>query len=115
MSTQVTTEARLARGDALYRLLTHLTASDFGGHPACAEEGVEPEWFFPVSADDRERIALAKTVCRSCPVSTSCLRYALHAPETTGVWGGTTEEQRAAMRTAGQGPADQSVEGWWVA
>jgi WhiB family redox-sensing transcriptional regulator len=109
MSIQVTTEERLDRGDTLYRLLTHLTATEFGGHPACAEEGVEPEWFFPVSADDEASIARAKAVCRSCPVRASCLRYALHAPETTGVWGGTTEQQRAAHLTG------DDAGGRWVA
>lgn len=40
----------------------------------------------------------ATKLCRSCPVQTACLRYALDNPELEGVWGATTTAQRAALR-----------------
>ncbi|MCK0092041.1 WhiB family transcriptional regulator [Rhodococcus sp. F64268] len=45
-----------------------------------------------------ERIEAAKRICRSCPVSMQCLRYALESGERYGVWGGMTEEERKAAR-----------------
>lgn len=39
----------------------------------------------------------AKTVCRTCPVMSSCLDYALKHQEPYGVWGGLSEDDRRAM------------------
>jgi WhiB family redox-sensing transcriptional regulator len=61
--------------------------------------GVDPELFFPISFRGRavEQIDYAKAVCRRCAVSGSCLSYALRTmPD--GIWGGTTSEERIAMR-----------------
>lgn len=41
-----------------------------------------------------EQAAIA--VCRACPVREECLDYALEHGE-LGMWGGTTERQRAAL------------------
>ncbi|MGW4406563.1 WhiB family transcriptional regulator [Nonomuraea sp. NPDC004702] len=40
----------------------------------------------------------AMLLCRSCPVRTACLNYALDLPEKYGVWGGLSEEERATQR-----------------
>jgi WhiB family redox-sensing transcriptional regulator len=112
MTPNATTEARLARDDGLYRLLTHL--AEFGGWPACADPGVDPEWFFPISASDTGRTRPALATCQRCEVHKSCLRHALRTPETSGIWGGTTEEDRAAMRATGR-PVDELVERRWPA
>jgi WhiB family redox-sensing transcriptional regulator len=40
----------------------------------------------------------AKLVCAECPYKARCLEYALKNPELTGIWGGTTEYQRKALR-----------------
>ena len=40
----------------------------------------------------------AIAVCRTCPVREECLDYALEHHE-LGVWGGTTERERAARAT----------------
>lgn len=40
----------------------------------------------------------AKQMCDSCPVRIPCLRYALDNSDTTGIWGGTTDEERARIR-----------------
>jgi WhiB family redox-sensing transcriptional regulator len=63
-------------------------------------DGENPELFFPVGTDGPAllQIANAKTVCRRCPVSAECLRWALERGEDAGVWGGTTEEERRALQ-----------------
>jgi WhiB family transcriptional regulator, redox-sensing transcriptional regulator len=92
----MTTAHSLAKHDSLFRLLSTLSGTDFGGHPACADE--DPELFFPESGQTRQ-ISEAKAVCAACPIRTACLSYALrHGVE--GVWGGTTEEERRATRRA---------------
>lgn len=36
--------------------------------------------------------------CKSCPVQTDCLQFALDDPALLGIWGGTTPEQRRGLR-----------------
>lgn len=55
----------------------------------------DPELFFPNAAEDP---APALAICRTCPVAGACLAAALDAGECDGVWGGTTPEERRAMR-----------------
>lgn len=54
----------------------------------------------------RERLALG--ICARCPVRAECLTYAVDTREWTGVWGGTTETQRAALIEAAEKRAEQS-------
>jgi len=68
---------------------------------ACA--GEDPELFFPVgtAGPALRDIATAKRVCARCPVAAQCLEWALRSGQTSGVWGGTCEDERAALlRTA---------------
>jgi hypothetical protein len=44
-----------------------------------------------------EQISSAKAVCGSCEVDKNCLSYALETMP-HGIWGGTTREERIAMR-----------------
>lgn len=37
-------------------------------------------------------------VCRACPLTQSCLDYALPRYDILGFWGGTTSEERSRMR-----------------
>jgi WhiB family transcriptional regulator, redox-sensing transcriptional regulator len=69
-------------------------------HAACSS--VDPDLFFPVSASGASLIDIqaAKRVCQRCPVTTPCLRWALDHEQVSGVWGGTTEEERRALRRA---------------
>ncbi|GAB2967028.1 WhiB family transcriptional regulator WhcE [Streptomyces pseudoechinosporeus] len=64
---------------------------------ACADE--DPELFFPVGTTGPalQDIAAAKRICARCPVSYQCLAWALDTGQTSGVWGGTREEERAAL------------------
>lgn len=42
---------------------------------------------------------LAKAICAKCPVREECLESALAmSPELCGVWGGTTQTERSALR-----------------
>lgn len=67
---------------------------------ACRAEGTDPELFFPVSYSGPAlwQVAAAKAVCARCPVAADCLSWALRAGETDGIWGGTTPEERRAIR-----------------
>lgn len=60
----------------------------------------DPELFFPVGTSGPAllQIAEAKTICRSCRNTTSCLNWALEMGEDEGIWGGTTADERRALR-----------------
>ena len=57
--------------------------------------GVDPDVFYPVSDEEAEE---AKSICRVCPVREACLEYALATNQDSGVWGGTSEEERRQLR-----------------
>jgi WhiB family redox-sensing transcriptional regulator len=40
----------------------------------------------------------AKRICHDCPARKPCLDWALSHNVASGVWGGTTEEERHAIR-----------------
>ena len=42
----------------------------------------------------------ARQVCQRCPAQEPCLRWALDRGVAFGIWGGTTEDERRAMRDA---------------
>jgi WhiB family transcriptional regulator, redox-sensing transcriptional regulator len=71
--------------------------------------GQDPELFFPVgnSGPSLVQIDEAKAVCGRCPVVEQCLRWALRTGQADGIWGGTTESERRAMRRPDAG---ESVE-----
>ena len=70
-------------------------------HAACS--GLDPDLFFPVSTAGASLtdIEAAKRVCQRCPVTTPCLHWALDLGQVSGIWGGTTEEERRALRRTG--------------
>ena len=47
-----------------------------------------------------KKVLLAKATCATCPVKVPCLEYALANFEAFGVWGGTSPEERKAIRRA---------------
>jgi WhiB family transcriptional regulator, redox-sensing transcriptional regulator len=69
-------------------------------HAACRD--LDPDLFFPVSTSGASLtdIEAARRVCQHCPVTTPCLRWALDLGQVSGIWGGTTEEERRALRRA---------------
>ncbi|MEA3021097.1 MAG: WhiB family transcriptional regulator, redox-sensing transcriptional regulator [Actinomycetota bacterium] len=69
-------------------------------HASC--RSVDPDLFFPVGATGLalDQIDSAKAVCRMCPVHSPCLEYALATNQDSGVWGGTSEDERRSLRRA---------------
>ena len=67
--------------------------------PRHPEGSYDPELWFPVgfTGPAIEQAETAKAVCRTCPVRTECLDEAL-THDYSGVWGGTTEAERRAIR-----------------
>ena len=61
--------------------------------------GTDPELFFPISVlgSAVQQVNSAKAVCHRCKVGETCLSYALQTMP-HGIWGGTTREERIAMR-----------------
>lgn len=63
--------------------------------------GVDPELFYPEwppTKASRQQTAQAKAVCAGCEVRLECLAFALATNEEYGIWGGTNERQRRALR-----------------
>lgn len=59
--------------------------------------GYPPEVFFPEDESRRSRRLhedQAKRICRECPVLAQCREHALRTPETHGVWGAMTAQER---------------------
>lgn len=84
-------------------LSTTVTAIHLGTVPrwhrdaACGSGWVDPEIFFPPAVGGTKAAAEARTYCNCCPVIAECLNYAVHTGQ-LGIWGGTTEDQRARIR-----------------
>jgi WhiB family redox-sensing transcriptional regulator len=66
---------------------------------ACAHLDLTPaevdRLFFPQRHQTAEH---AKAICAGCSVREACLDYALTTRQTFGIWGGTSETQRRALR-----------------
>lgn len=65
------------------------------------DDSVDPAWFFTDVArpDQDPHYPLAMAACTRCPVQGDCLRHAIDI-EPYGVWGGSTEKEREAIRWA---------------
>jgi WhiB family transcriptional regulator, redox-sensing transcriptional regulator len=74
--------------------------ADWRSQSACKD--TDPELFFPLSAwgPSLTQLATAKAICAGCEVAAECLRFALSSGQEYGVWGGTSEDERKAMRRA---------------
>ena len=66
--------------------------------------GVDPDLFFPTGTTGPAvaQAESAKAVCAMCPVRPECLQWALATGQDAGVWGGTSEEERRALRHIGR-------------
>ncbi len=80
-------------------LSSEFSGSSPGWMPRGACQGQDPELFFPIAATGPAlaQVIAAKAVCFRCAVRAACLSYAL-ATGQAGIWGGTTQEERHAMR-----------------
>ena len=67
---------------------------------AAACRSADPDLFFPISASGPalEQVAEAKAICATCRARRECLAFALRTGQVHGIWGGTTEDERAAAR-----------------
>lgn len=71
---------------------------DWRHYALCRNE--DPELFFPVgtSGAAQTQIAAAKSICAKCDYTNECLSLALESGQDAGVWGGTSEEERRALK-----------------
>jgi WhiB family redox-sensing transcriptional regulator len=70
------------------------------GMAACRD--TDPDLFFPIGTTGIavDQIEAAKAVCRACPALEPCLEFALATHQESGVWGGTSEDERRKLRKA---------------
>ena len=73
-------------------------AEDWRAKASC--RSVDPDLFFPVGTTGIALVQIehAKNVCHSCPVESACLEFAINTNQESGVWGGTSEEERRKLR-----------------
>ncbi len=71
---------------------------DWRHHALCQEQ--DPELFFPVGTAGPAALQVeqAKRVCRRCDVLDDCLSWALDSGQDSGVWGGTSEDERRTLK-----------------
>jgi WhiB family redox-sensing transcriptional regulator len=63
--------------------------------------GVDPALFYPdwpPNAEARRQAQSAKAICAGCDVRLECLVFALSTGEELGIWGGTNQYERRALR-----------------
>ena len=74
------------------------TVIDWKFDAACRD--TDPSLFFPVGTTGPaiEQIASAKEICFACSSKDDCLDFALATNQDTGIWGGTSEEERRIIR-----------------
>lgn len=79
-----------------------LAHADYSWRSASICRDTDPDLFFPIGTTGHAltQIARAKEVCDECPVNASCLEFALETNQDSGIWGGTSEEERRVMRRA---------------
>ena len=67
-------------------------------HALCRD--TDPELFFPIGTTGAALVQIehARAVCRQCPVQADCLDFALSTNQDSGIWGGTSEEERRVLR-----------------
>lgn len=77
-----------------------LGSADYTWRHQATCRDTDPELFFPIGTTGQAllQIAKAKSVCCECPVHVECLQFALETNQDTGIWGGTSEEERRQMR-----------------
>lgn len=75
-----------------------IESDEWRRHAACRD--TDPDLFFPVGTTGPaiEQIENAKAVCNECEARTDCLEYALATNQDSGIWGGTSEEERRQIR-----------------
>lgn len=77
-----------------------LGSADYTWRRSALCRDTDPELFFPIGTTGQAllQISRAKEVCCECPVKFECLDFAMETNQDTGIWGGTSEEERRQMR-----------------
>jgi len=77
-----------------------LGAADYTWRQQAVCRDTDPELFFPVGSTGQAVLQLskAKETCNQCTVKIECLRFAIDTNQDSGVWGGTSEEERRVLR-----------------
>jgi len=77
-----------------------LGAADYTWRRNATCRDTDPELFFPIGTTGQAllQIAKAKGVCCECTVKAECLEFALETNQDTGIWGGTSEDERRQIR-----------------
>jgi WhiB family redox-sensing transcriptional regulator len=77
-----------------------LANADYSWRRGAICRDTDPNLFFPVGTTGFAlmQIERAKQVCSECPVRVDCLDYALETNQDSGIWGGTSEEERRVLR-----------------
>ena len=77
-----------------------LTAAtdDWRNLSACRD--TDPDLFFPggTTGPAIEQMENAKAECAECAAQQACLEFALSTNQDSGIWGGTSEEERRKLR-----------------
>jgi WhiB family transcriptional regulator, redox-sensing transcriptional regulator len=79
-----------------------LSSASYSWRSGALCRDTDPELFFPVGTTGQAlvQIAMAKKVCGECPAAEECLEFALTTNQDSGIWGGTSEEERRKLRRA---------------
>ena len=77
-----------------------LGAADYTWRDDAICRDTDPDLFFPIGTTGQALLQIdrAKQVCDECPVKTKCLEFALETNQDSGIWGGTSEEERRDIR-----------------
>jgi WhiB family transcriptional regulator, redox-sensing transcriptional regulator len=77
-----------------------LANADYGWRSQALCRDTDPELFFPIGTTGAALVQIehARAVCRQCPVQADCLEFALRTNQDSGIWGGTSEEERRVLR-----------------
>ena len=77
-----------------------LANAEYGWRSQALCRDTDPELFFPIGTTGAAllQIEQARAVCRQCPVQADCLDFALATNQDSGIWGGTSEEERRVLR-----------------
>jgi WhiB family transcriptional regulator, redox-sensing transcriptional regulator len=77
-----------------------LASADYEWRKSAACRDTNPDLFFPVGTTGAALVQIdeAKRVCGICPVRSDCLEFALVTNQDSGIWGGTSEDERRIIR-----------------
>ena len=95
--------------NASHLLSLTLASDEWRQYSACRD--TNPDLFFPVGTTGPaiEQIDTAKAVCDTCASKAPCLEFAMITNQDSGIWGGTSEEERRKLRRQYQAAQRQSA------